>query len=205
MSIYRQARFALSCAALHQAPEACAEIAFAGRSNAGKSSALNTVTDQKSLARTSGSPGRTQLLNYFSLPDSRYLVDLPGYGYAKVPKKTRRQWHQLLEDYFTERQTLAGLILIMDCRHPLTELDWQMVNWAQQRQCPLHAVLTKADKLSRNQANQQLFAAQKALEQAGIEASLQLFSSLKKTGVDDLRSILDEWFLAEQSAQALSE
>ena len=181
---YRQAQFKLSCGNLQQLPQnTVGEIAFAGRSNAGKSSALNTVTDQKSLARTSGSPGRTQLLNYFSLPDHRYLVDLPGYGYAKVPKKTRAQWHQLLEDYFTQREELIGLVLIMDCRHPLTELDWQMVNWAHQRQCPLHAVLTKADKISRNQANQQLFAA-------------QLFSSLKKTGVDDLRSVLDEWFNA---------
>ena len=168
------------------------EVAFAGRSNAGKSSALNALTQRKSLARTSKTPGRTQHLVFFELDGERRLVDLPGYGFAKVPEKIRRQWGLAMEQYFIERQSLRGLILLMDVRHPLTDFDKQMLQWCQHARMPVHILLTKADKLKRGPAMSSLLKVQKALAEQH-HVSVQLFSALKHTGVEQAREILDAW------------
>jgi len=197
-TLYYQASFSLSAPDLKSTPEDTGrEIAFAGRSNAGKSSALNTLTRQKSLARTSKTPGRTQLLNFFPLNDELRFVDLPGYGYAKVPEKVKREWQLLMETYLSERASLYGIILVMDIRHPLTEFDWQMIKWCDQTQKPLHILLTKADKMNYGAAKNILFQVQRELGEQGMDVSLQLFSSLKKMGVDDIHDLLDSWFQAE--------
>lgn len=183
-----------------QAPsDTGAEVAFAGRSNAGKSSALNALTQRKSLARTSKTPGRTQHLVFFELDAERRLVDLPGYGYAKVPEKVRRQWGEAMETYFTNRQSLRGLILVMDVRHPLTEFDTQMLQWCQHAGMRVHILLTKADKLKRGPAMSTLLKVQKTLAQQN-NVSVQLFSALKHTGVEQAREVLDAW-LALPSAK----
>jgi len=197
-TLYYQASFSLSAPDLKSTPEDTGrEIAFAGRSNAGKSSALNTLTRQKSLARTSKTPGRTQLLNFFPLNDELRFVDLPGYGYAKVPEKVKREWQLLMETYLSERASLYGIILVMDIRHPLTEFDWQMIKWCDQTQKPLHILLTKADKMNYGAAKNILYQVQRELGEQGMDVSLQLFSSLKKMGVDDIHDLLDSWFQAE--------
>jgi len=197
-SLYHQAKFTLSAPDLKSTPpDLGREIAFAGRSNAGKSSALNTLTRQKSLARTSKTPGRTQLLNFFALTAEQRFVDLPGYGYAKVPEKVKKQWHQLMESYLRDRQSLYGIILVMDVRHPLTEFDWQMIEWCTYTHKPLHILLTKADKLNYGAAKNTLLAVQKELSASDIEVSLQLFSALKRTGIEDIHQLLDNWFQAE--------
>lgn len=169
------------------------EIAFAGRSNAGKSSAINTITNIKSLARTSKTPGRTQHLVFFELDDDHRLVDLPGYGYARVSEKTKRQWQHHMSEYLSHRQSLMGLVLVMDVRHPLTDYDRQMLDWCQQTGLPVHILLTKADKLKRGAAKNTLMQVVAELQRIGLESSVQLFSSLKKEGVDDARGLLDEW------------
>lgn len=174
------------------------EIAFAGRSNAGKSSALNTLTEQKSLARTSKTPGRTQMLNYFGLDESRRLVDLPGYGFAKVPAQVKREWHRLLEGYFAQRQSLQGVVVVMDCRHPLKDDDQLMLQWCQQSQVPAHILLTKADKLKRGAAKTTLLQVDKALGLLESDASVQLFSALKREGVERLQQRLDQWLVMEE-------
>ena len=190
---YSHARFLLSVPDPQQAPpDTGYEVAFAGRSNAGKSSALNALTQRKSLARTSKTPGRTQHLVFFELDGERRLVDLPGYGFAKVPEKIRRQWGQAMEKYFTGRQSLRGLILLMDVRHPLTDFDKQMLQWCQHAHMPVHILLTKADKLKRGAAMNSLLKVQKALTEQH-QVSVQLFSALKKTGVEQAREILDAW------------
>ncbi len=192
---YNQATFMLSAAKLAQLPpDQGYEIAFAGRSNAGKSSALNTITDINGLARTSKTPGRTQLINLFKLDDERRLVDLPGYGYAKVAASTQRQWQQTLSDYLQQRQCLRGLVLIMDIRHPLKALDQHMINWCQQANLPMHILLTKADKLSRGAGMNVLQQVKHTLQSDPELLSIQLFSSLKKTGVDLARQQLTKWF-----------
>lgn len=192
---YQLAKFAFSANAKKQlSSDAIVEIAFAGRSNAGKSSALNTLTKQTALARVSKTPGRTQLINYFSLPDEGvYLVDLPGYGYAKVPEQIRTHWEKLLGDYLLEREVLRGVVLLMDCRHPMKTLDIQMLECCAQRQLPTHILLTKADKLSRGAANTQLQAVQSEIVNWRAPFSVQLFSSLKKQGLNELVTILDGW------------
>ncbi len=192
---YHNARFATSAAKLAQCPDdSTVEVAFAGRSNAGKSSAINSITRQKRLARTSKTPGRTQLINYFALDTAHYLVDLPGYGYAKVPAKVQQQWQKNLETYLQKRESLKCLIIVMDCRHPLTPYDWQLIEWCHASAVDLHCLLTKADKLSRNEAMKVLFATQASLETNAIEATLQLFSATKKTGLDDAHELLDHYF-----------
>ncbi len=197
-TLYYQASFSMSAPDLKSTPEDIGrEIAFAGRSNAGKSSALNTLTRQKALARTSKTPGRTQLLNFFPLNDDLRFVDLPGYGYAKVPEKVKREWQLLMETYLAERASLYGIILVMDIRHPLTEFDWQMIKWCDQTQKPLHILLTKADKMNYGAAKNILYQVQGELGNQGMDVSLQLFSSLKKMGVDDIHDLLDSWFQAE--------
>ena len=196
--LYHQAKFTLSAPDLKSAPaDTGREVAFAGRSNAGKSSALNTLTRQKSLARTSKTPGRTQLLNFFNLNEQQRFVDLPGYGYAKVPEKVKRQWHALMETYLHERQSLYGIILVMDIRHPLTEFDWQMIEWCGYSKKPLHILLTKADKLNHGAAKNTMFKVQRELQEQELSVSLRLFSALKRNGIDDIHQLLDGWFQAE--------
>ncbi len=185
----------LSASKLSEAPEDQGkEVAFAGRSNAGKSSAINTLTRQKSLARISKTPGRTQLLNFFEIDESRKIVDLPGYGYAKVPLALKKQWHHMMESYLHQRNSLCGIILMMDVRHPLTDFDRQMIEWSEHTKLPLHILLTKADKLNYGSAKNTLLRVQKELSESEADVSLQLFSSLKKTGIDDAHFVLDQWF-----------
>ncbi len=198
--LYHGASFTTSAHKLHQCPtDSRVEIAFAGRSNAGKSSALNCLTGNKKLARTSKTPGRTQLMNYFRLDEGRYLVDLPGYGFAKVSRSQLNHWRDTLGRYLAERETLACLVIVMDARRPLTDHDWRMIDWIQEGRAELHFLLTKSDKLSRNQAKSTLLSTQKELEDAGVEATLQLFSSLKKEGIDDLQSLLDSYYYPENN------
>ena len=173
------------------------EVAFAGRSNAGKSSAINTLANHVRLAYTSKTPGRTQHLNYFDLGDHRFLVDLPGYGYAKVPPDVRMHWEGLLSEYLQTREALCGLIIIMDARHPLTPLDEQMLNWFTPTGKPVHILLTKADKLSRQQATSTLNHVKLHLAQHFPLCSVQLFSSLKKIGMDEAEAVIEKWFATE--------
>ncbi len=193
--VYHQAKFMLSASKVTEAPEDQGkEVAFAGRSNAGKSSALNTLTRQNSLARISKTPGRTQLLNFFEIDEQRKFVDLPGYGYAKVPLAVKKQWHKMMETYLQERNALCGIVLVTDVRHPLTEFDLQMIEWCEYAKLPLHMLLTKADKLNYGAAKNTLLKVQKELQERNVEITLQLFSSLKKTGIDDVHKVLDLWF-----------
>jgi len=195
---FRSAAFLQSASALNNAPgDQGSEVAFAGRSNAGKSSAINTLTQNKKLARTSRTPGRTQLINFFSLSDTQRLVDLPGYGYAKVPLKLKKEWNQHLESYLQHRQSLRGLVLLMDIRHPLTEGDEQMIGWAASASMPVHILLTKADKLSRGPAKNTLLSVKARLTEYGDLASAQLFSSLKKDGLRELEVKLKHWLTDE--------
>jgi len=198
---FAHARFLTSAARLGQAPaDEGREVAFAGRSNAGKSSALNAICQQKALARTSRTPGRTQLLNFFAVTERTRLVDLPGYGYARVPVKVKQQWQREMTRYLNERHSLAGLVLVMDVRHPLTEFDREMIAWCQQAGLPLHILLTKADKLKRGAAQSALLGVKRALEEGGVDASLQLFSAHDRQGVEDARGLLAEWLaLADPS------
>jgi len=193
--MYHQAKFINSAPRLQDAPpDQGLEIAFAGRSNAGKSSAINTLVQQTALARVSKTPGRTQLLNFFQIDDKRKLVDLPGYGYAKVPEAIKRDWGKMMETYLSQRQALAGIVLVMDIRHPLTEFDWQMIEWCQHGNLRIHIILTKADKLKFGAAKNTLLQVQKELSHLEIGVTLQLFSALKKTGIDDIHRVLDDWF-----------
>ena len=194
-SRYQQAVFAFSANREAQFPAAArVEIAFAGRSNAGKSSALNTLTNQKALARVSRTPGRTQLINYFALPDAGcFLVDLPGYGYAEVPEQVRAHWQALLGRYLLQREVLRGVVLLMDIRHPMKELDIRMLECCAERQLPAHVLLTKADKLSRSVAEKQLRALRSELLNWHAPFSVQLFSSLKRLGLPELVAQLDTW------------
>ncbi|MDD5295835.1 MAG: ribosome biogenesis GTP-binding protein YihA/YsxC [Rhodocyclaceae bacterium] len=194
MSLFRHAVFDISVAKFSELPPpSTPEVAFAGRSNAGKSSALNTLVDHTRLAFVSKTPGRTQLINYFRLANGAYLVDLPGYGYAKVPEKIRRQWQALLENYLTRRPSLVGLVLIMDARHPLKDLDKQMIEWFAPSGRPIHILLTKSDKLSRSEAAATLTAVRKALEDFHGQVTAQLFSSLKKTGMEEAEAAIAGW------------
>jgi len=193
--LYRKAAFLTSAAKLKQAPADIGfEIAFAGRSNAGKSSAINTLCDQKSLARTSKTPGRTQLLNFFTLDEDRRIVDLPGYGFAKVSENIKRQWQGTLADYLEHRQCLQGIFLMMDVRHPLKDNDRQMLEWAATIGLPVHILLTKADKLKKGPAKSSLLEVRKTISQISTDFSAQLFSSLKKTGIEEAHARLDDWF-----------
>ncbi len=190
---YNKAQFLVSVPKPEQAPpDLGQEVACAGRSNAGKPSALNTLTQRKALARTSKTPGRTQHLVFFALDEQRRLVDLPGYGYARVPDRIRAQWGQAMSRYLTERQSLRGLILLMDIRHPLTDFDQQMLEWCQWRQLPVHILLTKADKLKRGAAASAYLKVKKAVEDQP-RVSVQQFSALKKIGIDEAQQILDDW------------
>jgi GTP-binding protein len=193
---YAQAQFLKSAARVEQLPSDTGyEVAFAGRSNAGKSSALNCLTGIRRLARTSKTPGRTQLINVFTLQDpARRLIDLPGYGYAKVPQKIKMEWQRHLADYLHVRQSLCGLILLMDIRHPLKDSDRMMVAWAIDRALPVHILLTKADKLSRGQASNTVLDVQRSSLFAGKGVTVQAFSALKRQGVSTLIEQLNSWF-----------
>jgi len=197
---YNQATFVTSAANLAACPpESVAEVAFAGRSNAGKSSAINAITNQTRLARISKTPGRTQLINFFGLAEGRFLVDLPGYGFAKVPLSVKNKWQEELEKYLRRRQVLCGLILLSDIRHPLKDFDRMMIDWAVQSGLPLHLLLTKSDKLKRGAAQNTLLAVQKELKPFS-NVTVQLFSSLKNDGVTEVRAKLDEWLADEEPA-----
>lgn len=197
---YNQATFVTSAANLAACPpESLAEVAFAGRSNAGKSSAINAITNQTRLARISKTPGRTQLINFFGLAEGRFLVDLPGYGFAKVPLSVKNKWQEELEKYLRRRQVLCGLILLSDIRHPLKDFDRMMIDWAVQSGLPLHLLLTKSDKLKRGTAQNTLLAVQKELKPFD-NVTVQLFSSLKNDGVIEVRAKLDEWLADEEPA-----
>lgn len=195
---YRKAAFHVSASRFNQCPaDQGSEVAFTGRSNAGKSSAINTLTGQKALARTSKTPGRTQLLNFFSLAPDIYLVDLPGFGYAKVAKSVKHQWQQQLEQYLQKRESLRGLVLLMDIRHPFHDYDQMIINWAVEAGMPLHLLLTKADKLRRGAAASALLQARQEVAPLNAEITIQLFSSLKGQGVDELQKQLNNWLLAD--------
>ncbi|MEO8628312.1 MAG: ribosome biogenesis GTP-binding protein YihA/YsxC [Betaproteobacteria bacterium] len=185
--------FDTSVAELHQLPpDHGAEIAFAGRSNAGKSSALNAICGRRKLAFVSKTPGRTQLLNFFTLDPNTRLVDLPGYGYAKVPAAIRGSWERLIGGYLETRQCLRALVIIMDIRHPMTVLDGQMLQWFSVTEKPVLVLLTKADKLTRHLAHQQLAQTRGALASAYPSAQVQLLSSVTKDGVPEARHTLEE-------------
>jgi GTP-binding protein len=191
---YRAATFLTSAAKLPQCPpDAGWEVAFAGRSNAGKSSAINSLTNNKKLAKTSKTPGRTQLINFFELSDCQRLVDLPGYGFAKVPLAVKQEWIKHLENYLQNRQSLRGLILLMDVRHPLQPFDRQMLDWALQASMPIHILLTKADKLKRGAASSTLLQVRSELRNHADSTSVQLFSALKHDGHKELIAVLDTW------------
>ena len=177
--IYNQAKFIISSPNLQHTPaDEGQEVAFAGRSNAGKSSAINTLTRQNSLARTSKTPGRTQMLNFFEINAEQRFVDLPGYGYARVPLDIKQKWHKLMENYFMHRKSLCGIVLVMDVRHPLTEFDQQMISWCCHTGLPMHILLTKADKLTHGAGKNTLLQVQKTLKDIEIPLTIQLFSAL---------------------------
>lgn len=189
MSVFPDAVFLTSAHEARQfVPDSGAEVAFAGRSNAGKSSAINTILNRRNFARISKSPGRTQLINFFSLTGDQRLVDLPGYGYARVGRSLRKHWRGLLADYFESRASLQGLFLVVDSRRALGDFDWQMLDWSRMIECPVHVLLTKADKLKRQEASRTLAAVQKDL--GGI-ATVQLFSATKRLGLEEARRLLD--------------
>lgn len=191
---YRQTRFLLSAPSPESLPpDTGAEAAFAGRSNAGKSSALNAITGQKGLARTSKTPGRTQHINVFPVDEERRLIDLPGYGFAKVPARVRAHWQQALPRYLAGRRSLRGLMLIMDIRHPLTEHDRQMLAWCAAAGLPVHILLTKSDKLRRGPAGNALQKVRNELGREYPQSSVQLFSATTPAGIDEAHAVLDGW------------
>lgn len=204
MPLFQNATFFTTVNHLNTLPYTRAEVAFAGRSNAGKSSALNTLANRTRLAFVSKTPGRTQHINFFDLGQERFLVDLPGYGYAQVPEAIRAHWVELLGRYLRERTSLIGLLLIMDARHPLKDLDWHMLNYFGSTGKPVHILLSKSDKLSRQEQAKTL-AAVKAELKDYPQVSVQLFSSLKKQGMDTVETVVEGWFNDELAAQALHE
>ncbi len=194
MPIFRNAVYFASAHYLRDLPPATGrEIAFAGRSNAGKSSAINTLADHNRLAFVSKQPGRTQLINFFTLGEEKYLVDLPGYGYAKVPEAMRKHWQQVLAAYLSDRFSLHGLVLVMDSRHPLQPLDWQMLNWFLPTGKPVHILLTKSDKSSKNESLKTLREVKAELAKFNNTITVQLFSSLKKQGVEEAEEVIGAW------------
>ena len=194
---FAAARYLLAAHQMRQLPpDGGLEVAFAGRSNAGKSSALNALCRRNALARVSKTPGRTQQLVYFDLPphEGRYLVDLPGYGYAKVPQDLQAHWQGFIERYFETRQALGGLVVVMDIRHPLKDYDRQMLGYAVRRGLPAHALLTKADKLGRGAQGNTLLAVRRELASAwGDTVSVQAFSAESRQGVEELRAVVAGW------------
>ena len=196
MPLFQNAVFLTTVAHLRDLPQdSLREVAFAGRSNAGKSSAINTLAGRVRLAYVSKTPGRTQHLNYFTLTAGKYFVDLPGYGYAKAPEAIRSQWEGLIGPYLSKRDQLAGLVVIMDIRRPMTDLDLRLIDWFRPTGKPIHIMLSKADKLSRQEQTKALRSVKAEVATWGDAElyTVQLFSSLKKTGVDDAESVLAKW------------
>lgn len=181
----------------HLTDDSGIEIAFAGRSNAGKSSALNTLTRQKNLARTSKTPGRTQLINVFEIEAGKRLIDLPGYGFAKVPYEVKQKWQKALGEYLQKRQSLKGIVVLMDIRHPLKDLDKQLIQWAIDSEIPVLALLTKSDKLKQGARSKAVKDVKKAVEEFDGDVTVRAFSSLKHTGLDEVKNILAEWYAQE--------
>ena len=203
---YRSAEYLVSAPTLKLCPpEDGAEVAFAGRSNAGKSSAINALTGNGKLARTSKTPGRTQLINFFKLMgnDALRLVDLPGYGYAKVPLAMKTKWQKHLSQYLRERESLQGLVLLMDIRHPMQDFDVMMINWAVESQMQCHILLTKSDKLKRGAAQSTKFAVEKHIREANAEGliTVQTFSALKRDGIDTLIKRLNDWLTLPETPE----
>ena len=196
MNLFQNAKFFTTVNHLKDLPATSAEIAFVGRSNAGKSSAINTLCNHVRLAYVSKTPGRTQHINFFELANSHFMVDLPGYGYAQVPEAVRKHWVELLGKYLQTRQQLIGLVLIMDCRHPLKPLDIQMLDFFALTGRPVHILLSKADKLSKNDQIKTLSSVKKLLKpfMERQEVSVQLFSSLKKQGTEEVNTVVAQWF-----------
>ncbi|MDD5329485.1 MAG: ribosome biogenesis GTP-binding protein YihA/YsxC [Sulfuricella sp.] len=201
MALFQEAQFYISADKLSDLPPPRGiEIAFAGRSNAGKSSAINTLANRNRLAFVSKTPGRTQLINFFSLGNDRFLVDLPGYGYAEVPERIRLHWQSVLSRYLMERESLGGLVLIMDARRPLTPLDRQMLDWFLPTGKPVHVLLTKADKLGKQQATATLRSTRTELEQIYPNCTVQLFSTPKRVGIEEAEAVMAKWLSATQDA-----
>ena len=199
---YRNTRFITSAPDIRHLPQDTGvEIAFAGRSNAGKSSALNRITDQKNLARTSKTPGRTQLINMFEVVSGCNLIDLPGYGFAQVPLEMKLKWQQSLGEYLQKRECLQGLVVLMDIRHPMKDLDQQMISWAVESRLPVLVLLTKADKLKSGARKKQLMTVRNTAATFGGDVEVEVFSSLKGLGVDQVRRKLDQWFAPELARQ----
>lgn len=199
---YHVTHFVMSAPDIRHLPaDTGIEVAFAGRSNAGKSSALNTLTNQKGLARTSKTPGRTQLINLFEVKEGKRLVDLPGYGYAEVPEEMKLKWQRALGEYLQKRQALKGLVILMDIRHPLKDLDRQMINWSVESGIPVLLLLTKADKLASGARKAQLNVVREAALEFVGDVQVEIFSSLKKIGVDKVRQKLDSWFTTFEPAE----
>ncbi|HRL33207.1 MAG TPA: ribosome biogenesis GTP-binding protein YihA/YsxC [Neisseria sp.] len=208
MNLFQNAKFFTTVNHLKDLPDTPAEIAFVGRSNAGKSSAINTLCNHVRLAYVSKTPGRTQHINFFELANGGFMVDLPGYGYAQVPEAIRAHWVKLLGDYLQQRQALIGLVLIMDARHPLKPLDVQMLDFFHITGRPVHILLSKADKLSKNDQIKTLSAVKKALKPFAErqQISVQLFSSLKKQGIEEVNNVVAAWFAAAaEQAEAEAE
>ncbi|QJR80990.1 YihA family ribosome biogenesis GTP-binding protein [Alteromonas pelagimontana] len=194
MTYYTKAKFLTSAPDIrHLAEDDGIEVAFAGRSNAGKSSALNTLTRQRSLARTSKTPGRTQLINVFELDERRRLVDLPGYGFAQVPIEMKKKWQRSLGEYLQKRKNLKGIVVLMDIRHPFKDLDQDLIYWAVAAELPVLALLTKSDKLKSGKRKAQLMMAQEAALAFMGDVTVQTFSSLSKQGLPELETVLDKW------------
>lgn len=191
----RQAKFTISAPDIRHLPsDGGIEVAFAGRSNAGKSSALNTLTHQKSLARTSKTPGRTQLINVFEVAPDHRLVDLPGYGFAKVPLEMKKKWQKALGEYLQKRDSLKGLVVLMDIRHPLKDLDLDLIHWAADSGLPVLALLTKADKFKQGKRAAEVLNVKKALADLDADIKVMAFSSLKKTGLEQANQVICNWF-----------
>ena len=206
MSYYSQATFFTSAPDIsHLKDDTGIEVAFAGRSNAGKSSALNTLTRQKNLARTSKTPGRTQLINVFELEENRRLVDLPGYGYAKVPMAMKLKWQRSLGEYLQKRKSLKGIVVLMDIRHPFKDLDQDLIQWAVDAGLPVLALLTKSDKLKSGKRKAQLLMARDASLAFMGDVTVHTFSALNRQGLPELESILDNWFGRIEAPEANSE
>jgi GTP-binding protein len=196
--LFRDIEFFTSAVAEEGLPPSTIEVAFAGRSNAGKSSAINALAQRHRLAFTSKTPGRTQQINFFSLGANRYLVDLPGYGYAKVPQQQKHEWERFISSYLMLRRQLCGLIVVMDIRHPMKELDRQLLSWYEATGKPAHILLTKADKLGRQPAVDQLRATTKTLAADFPAVSVQLFSAQRRIGLDEAEAVLSRWYALDQ-------
>ena len=189
----------------HLTDDSGIEIAFAGRSNAGKSSALNALTRQKSLARTSKTPGRTQLINVFEIEEGKRLIDLPGYGFAKVPYEVKKKWQKALGEYLQKRESLKGIVVLMDIRHPLKDLDKQLILWAIESEIPVLALLTKADKLKQGVRSKTVKDVKAAIVEFGGDVTVMAFSSLKLTGLPELKHKLTEWYAVDGEENSTDE